>query len=75
MKLNNKFVCILLTICLVIGTNGGNSSGKLIYFWKEYFLTNLMVIVILFQQSHFVHKINSNLLPFEHVVLGANEKL
>ena len=32
-------------------------------------------MVILFQQSHFLRKIHSNALPFEHVGLAGNENL
>ena len=38
-------------------------------------LENLMSILIVFQQSHFLYKIHSNALPLKHVVLGGKEKL
>ena len=34
-----------------------------------------MAMFILLQQSHFLHKIYFNALPFKHVVLGGNKKL
>ena len=34
-----------------------------------------MVMVIFFQQPYFLHKIYSNALLFEHVLIGGNEKL
>ena len=48
---------------------------NLFNFNRNIFLTNLMVILILLPQSHFLHKIYSNALPFENMVLGDNEKL
>ena len=42
---------------------------------SEYLLTSLMHLFVLSQQSQFIHKINSNALLFENVVLASNEKL
>ena len=34
-----------------------------------------MAMLTLLQQSHFLHKIHSDALPFKHVVLDSNGKL
>ena len=55
--------------------NGGNENNKTNIVLVVKSLATLMFMLVQLQASHLFHKIHSNALPLEDVILGGNENL